>query len=140
MQLPTKMEQASVDVTTATEIPSLLKEAVLTSNAMLLAGQDCWLARVKDLFGKAGFVSSFGLHGCEREVIEQVMLRYRDHYVQNWSSEIQRTTSKRGSAGNKLRTYKLFKTEFHLESSLSHIKITKYRVALTRLRVSCHSL
>ncbi len=56
------------------EIPSLLKEAVMTSNAMLLAGQDCWLARVKELFGKAGFASSFNLHGCEREVIEQLML------------------------------------------------------------------
>ncbi len=86
------------------EIPSLLKEAVMTSNAMLLAGQDCWLARVKELFSKAGFASSFSLHGCEREVIEQVMLRYSDHYVQKWSSELQRTTNRRGSAGNKLQT------------------------------------
>ncbi len=45
-----------------------------------------------------------------------------------------------GSAGNKLRTYKLFKTEFQLEGYLTHVHITKYRVALTRLRVSCHNL
>ena len=68
------------------------------------------------------------------------MTRFRDQYIQNWNSQLSRTSSRKGSAGNKLRTYRLFKTTFELEPYLYLTKIIKHLVALTRLRISCHSL
>ena len=68
------------------------------------------------------------------------MIRFRDQYIQNWNSQLSRTSSRKGSAGNKLRTYRLFKTKFELEPYLYLTKIIKHRVALTRLRISCHSV
>ena len=67
------------------------------------------------------------------------MTCYRDQFIQLWNSELAQT-SKRSEAGNKLRTYRLFKPQFQLEGYLSQVKIEKYRTALTKLRVSCHRL
>jgi hypothetical protein len=62
------------------------------------------------------------------------LLQLRDQFLQGWLEQL-------GSPGtNKLRTYKLFKSEFDMEHCLKHVKIVKNRVALPRLRVSCHCL
>jgi len=68
------------------------------------------------------------------------MSRYRDQFIQLWHSELNRQTSKRGEAGNKLRIYRLLKFKFQLEGYLSQVKVAKYCTALTKLRVSCHRL
>ena len=68
------------------------------------------------------------------------MSRYRDQFSQLWHSELSRQTSKRGEAGNKLWMYGLFKSQFWRVSYLSQVKVAKYRIALTKLRVSCHGL
>jgi hypothetical protein len=41
---------------------------------------------------------------------------------------------------NKLRSYRRFKTNFGFEAYLDHVKIPKFRTALTRLRISAHRL
>ena len=66
------------------------------------------------------------------------MTRFRDQYIQNWNNQLTRISSRKGSAGNKLRTYRLFKTTFELEPYLYLTKIIKHRVTVTR--ISCHSL
>ena len=48
--------------------------------------------------------------------------------------------SRKENAGNKMRTYKLFKQVFHIEPYLLCVKLPKHRVALTKLRVSSHHL
>ena len=53
---------------------------------------------------------------------------------------IGREHSPSGHGGNKLRSYRLFKNEFHLEPYLLNIQSIALRVAMTRLRVRCHSL
>jgi len=63
-----------------------------------------------------------------------------DQLIQLWHSELNRQTSKRGEAGNKLRTYRLFKSRFQLEGYLSQVKVAKNCIALTKLKVSCHRL
>ena len=45
-----------------------------------------------------------------------------------------------GPGSNQLRTHRLFKQVFELESYLSNVQTTALRVALTRLRVGSHSL
>ena len=51
---------------------------------------------------------------------------------------INKPEGKKGS--NKHRTYKLFKENFQLEYYLTAVAAVRYRIALTRIRVSCHSL
>ena len=46
----------------------------------------------------------------------------------------------RKKGGKNLRKYKLFKENFHLEYYLAVVATIKYRIALTKIRVSCHRL
>ncbi len=84
--------------------------------------------------------SAFTPCGCAKDTVEQIMLCYRHQFVQCWNSELSRASSKSGSAGNKLRTYRMFKSHFQLETYLLQVKVAKFRIALTKLRVSCHKL
>ena len=98
------------------------------------------IRKLQELFNAAGLPSAFSCTGCENSLRNLLMTRFRDQYIQKWNSQLSRTSSRKGSAGNKLRTYRLFKTTFELEPYLYLTKIIKHRVALTRLRISCHSL
>ena len=110
------------------EIPDLLREAFHLSTWMHQTGKTTWVTKVKQLFDKAGMSFAFTPQGCGRRIIEQVMICYRDQFIQLWNSELSRQTSKRGEAGNKLRTYRLFKSQFQLEGYLSQVKVAKYRI------------
>ena len=68
------------------------------------------------------------------------MCSFRDQFLQTWSNSLQRYHSIKGSGGNKLRTYRLFKHVFELEPYLSNVRSTALHVALTRLRIGSHSL
>ena len=56
------------------------------------------------------------------------------------TNSLQRYHSIKGSGGNKLRTYRLFKHVFELEPYLSNVRSTALRVALTQLQIGSHSL
>ena len=124
----------------ANDIPMLLKEAVALAHQLGQSGKKCWLRKLQELFNAAGLPSAFSCNGCENTLRNLLMTRFRDQYIQNWNSQLSRTSSRKGRAGNKLRTYRLFKTTFELEPYLYLTKIIKHRVALTRLRISCHTL
>ena len=53
-------------------------------------GKTTWVTKVKELFDKAGMSFAFTPQGCGRRVIEQVMIRYRDQFIQLWNSELSR--------------------------------------------------
>ena len=57
-----------------------------------------------------------------------------DDYVQKWHSDLNRTSARRGSGGNKLRTYKQMKNEFHVEPYCLEILSRKHRGALAKFR------
>ena len=62
-----------------------------------------------------------------------------DQFIQDWFVQINKPEGKKGS--NKLRMYKLFKENFQIEYYLlTAVATVKYRIALTRIRVSCHRL
>ena len=103
-------------------------------------GKTTWVTKVKELFDKAGMSFAFIPQGCGGRRMKEVMICYRDKFILLWNSELSRQTSKKGEAGNKLQTYRLFKSWFQLEGYLSQVKVAKYRIALTKLRVSCHRL
>ena len=66
------------------------------------------------------------------------MTRLSEQFIQDWFVRINKPEGKKGS--NKLRTYKLFKENFQLEYYLTAIATVRYRIALTKIRVSCHRL
>ena len=57
-----------------------------------------------------------------------------------WLSSLSTNNSRTGEGGNKLRTYRLFNSNFELEAYLCNIQNTAHRTALTRLRVGSHRL
>ena len=122
------------------DTPVLLRHAILHLKHLLEKGKQCWLTKVQAIFEGAGFASAFTYNGCDKELTNLIMLRYRDQYIQSWYQKLHRTTSRRGSGGNMLRTYQLLKSKFEQEPYLSIVANVKHRVALTRLRLSCHRL
>ena len=82
----------------------------------------CWMSKLREIYNRAGFPSAFSENGFEQIEINIVMSRYRDQFVQQWMKQLNYTSSKRGTAGNKLRTYRLFKYVFGLEPYLTTIK------------------
>ena len=122
-------------------IPTILLHAVSVSEVMSQSGyQACWMSKLREIYNRAGFPSAFNENGFEHIEINIVMSRYRDQFVQQWMEQLNCTSSKRGTAGNKLRTYRLFKYVFGLEPYLTTIKKVNHRIALTRLRTSCQCL
>ncbi len=58
----------------------------------------------------------------------------------SWLDELRRTQSKRGDAGNLLRTYAIFKSSFTLEPYFFYLSNRAARVDFSRLRIGIHSL
>ena len=81
-----------------------------------------------------------GSSGCDKTMRNVIMCSYRDQFIQLWHATLEREHSPSGHGGNKLRSYRLFKNEFHLEPYLLNIQSIALRVAMTRLRVGCHNL
>ena len=71
--------------------------------------------QLQEIYNRAGFPSAFNENGYEQIETNTVMSRYRDQFVQQWMELLNCTSSKRGTAGDKLRTYRLFKDVFGLE-------------------------
>ena len=123
------------------DIPILLKEAAHTAIANAAPGRHNWVSRVMNIFNHAGLSSYFSeIYGCCRNVTNQIMNKYRDQYIQVWLSSLSTNNSRTGEGGNKLRTYRLFKSNLELEAYLCNIQNTAHRTALTRLRVGSHRL
>ena len=64
--------------------------------------------------------------------------RLKDIGLQRWLSEINNDTRKDANQGNKMRTYRLFKTidNCKYEDYLHQVTNTRHRIALTKLRLS----
>ena len=59
---------------------------------------------------------------------------FHSRAVSMWQKDLDRLTAKRGEGGNKLRTYKLFKTEWGFEPYLLCIDSRDLRVLLSKFR------
>ena len=64
--------------------------------------------------------------------------RLQESFIQDWLNQL--WFDSRSSGGNKLRCYRLFKTTLGWECYLSWVTVREHRIALARLRTSCHSL
>jgi hypothetical protein len=96
-------------------------------------GHNTWLSEVKNILAKAELSNLWDSHpslGVAKHVRRHMELVYRN----NWMDEVNDSLR-----NPKLRTYTLVKLDFSPELYL-YINIQKYRVALSRLRLSSHHL
>ena len=61
-------------------------------------------------------------------------------YINKWRTVLWDDTPRGSGGGNKLRTYRTIKAQYEIEHYLYTIKIREHRVAMARLRLSCHPL
>jgi hypothetical protein len=92
-----------------------------------------WATQVKDILETHGFNYVWANQGVENVNIFLKVLkqRVRDIYYQEWNGQINNST--------RANTYKLF-SDLDFKMYLDTITIQKYRIALTKLRVSSHRL
>ena len=98
-----------------------------------------WSSEVRDIFARNGMLETYllklegRLEGAEVNYIEKTLLqRMTDQYNQTSCGEI--------NSKSKLETLSRLKSTPGREAYLSEVKISKHRVAMTRLRLCSHSL
>ena len=81
-------------------------------------------------------------HYGDIRIINIIRQRLKDIELQRWLSEINNDTRKDANQGNKIRTYRLFKTtdNYKCEDYLHQVTNTRHRIALKKLRLSNHKL
>jgi len=91
-----------------------------------------WAYQLKHILDTCGL--SYIWHNQSTMPVNYTIVKNRilDMYKQSWYSGINNP--------GRLETYSLFKNEFIFENYLDFITIRKYRIALTRFRVSSHDL
>ena len=130
----------TTQITHTDDIPKYLKLAVNIQHEMLKNSKLCWLSKIQNIYNSAGLSCKFSSAGTEstKQHVNKVMMRLSDQFIQDWFNQIYKPEGKKGS--NKLRTYKLFKDNFQPKYYLTAVATVRYRIALTRIRVSCHRL
>ena len=81
-------------------------------------------------------------HYADIGIVNMIRQRLKDIELQRWLSEINNDTRKDANQSNKMRTYRLFKTidNYRCEDYLHQVTNTRYRIALTKLRLSTNFL
>ena len=92
-----------------------------------------WASNVKDLLSSMGYYEVWIAQGVgnKNAFLSDMKTRLKDNFVQNWSSRI--------DDSDRARFYCLFKN-FNYQTYLDHLKVNKFRVALSKFRVSSHRL
>jgi len=97
-------------------------------------GKKTWASSVKELLFKYGYGIVWMEQGVgdKRAFLCNFMDRLRDCNFQEWHHDIHNSS--------KLSVYCTFKSMLEAEKYLDYVDIWKYRVAVTRFRISCHNL
>ena len=116
-------------IVTNWQIPSLVYDAYCMARNSSLK----WAVKVKSLLNSLGFSECWLMPDLiePSTLMQNVKERLMDQFIQEWRTMLSETAGK-------LRTYKLFKSHFEIESYLNlpvHL-----RVPLTKFRVSAHAL
>lgn len=91
-----------------------------------------WAYRIKVSLNELG-LQQLWLHQHEWEIkLDTIKIRILDIYKQTWLSNI--------TNSNRLSLYSTYKQHFELEPYLHKLYIDKYRIALTKFRLSSHNL
>ena len=94
-----------------------------------------WIYTAKDQFNELGLsqfcdISNPILKSFPNSILDKMM----EKFEADWSSMLNTVSSRRGNGANKLRTYKLFKTEFQVEEYCEQLLPLKHRSAFAKFR------
>ena len=92
-----------------------------------------WASKVKDLLSSLGFYEVWLTQGVGNKnmFLSELKLRFNDNFIQNWDSRL--TDSSRAN-------FYCLVSNFNYQLYLEHVKVKKFRVALSKLRVPSHRL
>ena len=90
-----------------------------------------WITSVLDL-SKIYNIDVTSVNRCFRNVCK---FKVKEYFINEWRTAMQNT-----DAYPILRTYNVVKTRFGTEPYLSAVKNIKFRIAISKLRTSCHAL
>lgn len=95
-----------------------------------------WNYRVRMQFNKYNLQENYQiLRPVEpRLVCSLIVEKVYDDFVQKWHTDLNRTSARRGTGGNKLRTYRQMKKDFQVEPYCLEILSRKHRGALAKFR------
>ena len=101
-----------------------------------------WAKYIQSIWSNFDLKSVWSNHGTlyPRKILTILKQNICERFLSNWYQYIGISNSGTGKTSPKLRTYKLFKFNFHLEKYLFTIKNLAKRNLLTKLRTSCHDL
>ena len=113
---------------------SVLKSVFNESKRLSLLGYHTWYTKTHELakFYGLDITNIDDTTDLSKQDIKDTI---ENHYIERWKEKLLDTEK-----FPILRTYQLFKIDFECESYLSLVKNSKYRIALSKLRTSCHSL
>ena len=124
---------------------NILLNAALAENIDLTKkGKPNWLKGLKELLSHMGLDNCFERFPPNLSQLENT-IRSSNTILQNvfkteWSKNLNKDKSKDGQSGNKLRSYRLFKTSYDQEQYLAIIHDPKIRKCYTKFRLSDHNL
>ena len=97
-------------------------------------GYENWVSNIKRILQNYGFGYVWDLQYVmnERLFLSEFTQRIKDHYLQEWYSQLE--------ASHKLYSFKFYKLTFVHERYLDILKIRKFRRAMSNFRCSCHGL
>ena len=102
-------------------------------------GQDNWCTNIRHLLNSLGARYSQLWNNQELPIDHKTISNATEPIHNKYRVKIMNEISLAGE-GNKLRTYKTFKSEFRLEHYLFSVKNQNYRTALAQYRLSSHNL
>ena len=91
-----------------------------------------WASQIKEMLEQLGLTNLWINQERITISLESIKIRILDQFKQNWLSNINQS--------GRLSTYCMFKTKFEFEPYLHIIKQNKYRIALSKFRLSSHNL
>ena len=122
----------------------IAKQAYL--DQIIHATNSNWAMEIKTLLFQNGFGYIWDLQQEEqydytkiKQIYKQFKQRLEDIERQNWLSSLY-DDNRKSFGGNRLRTFREFKTEYKLEEYLIKVSDIEHRRALTKLRISDHIL
>ena len=110
-----------------------MEDALNTYKSIMAKKRNSWFCMLQSIILKF----NLGVHGIlltKKEIIKKL----HEYFIADWENKLASNIGITG--GNKLRFYRQFKEIFAWEFYLSWLNDSNYRVALTRLRTSCHNL
>ena len=115
----------------------LLKEALECNKDLHRKGQYTWYSYIENIQKISGIPLTVAPSPNDIKLIKK---KLQNRYSSHWFKLINGQSDKTNDKGNKLRTYKVFKTVFGEERYLNIIKKSEWRTCLTKFRLSAHDL